>query len=110
MNALIGFKNIEGMVDNKEKVKEVIIAGRPYPVEILHGEEQILDNALKSVHRDLTGFKKSYGKSDDQDVLAMTLLTYAMDLQSKRNHSPDLEIQSALDKIDYLEELIDKAF
>jgi hypothetical protein len=57
----------------------------------------------------LTGFKKSYGKSDDQDVLAMTLLTYAMDLQSKRNHSPDLEIKSALDKIDYLEELIDKA-
>ena len=108
MSASIGFKNIEGMVGNKEKLKEVIIAGRPYPVEIVQGEEQILDNALKSVHRDLTGFKKSYGKSDDQDVLAMTLLTYAMDLQSNKSHSPDLDLQRAIDKIDSIEELIEK--
>ena len=97
------------MAVNNDKVKEVIIAGRPYPVEILQGEEQILDKALKTVHSDLTGFQKTYGKSDSQDVLAMTLLTYAMELQSNRSHSSDIAIKSALDKIDALDELIDQA-
>ena len=108
MSASIGFKNIEGMVGNKEKLKEVIIAGRPYPVEIVPGEEQILDNALKAVHSDLTGFKKSYGKSDDQDVLAMTLLTYAMDLQSNKSTTSDDRLKSAIDKIDSIGAMIDK--
>ena len=96
------------MVDNKEKLKDVIIAGRPYPVEIVPGEEQILDNALKSIHKDLTGFKKSYGKSDDQDVLAMTLLTYAMELQQYKSNAPGTELQSAYNKLDAIEELVDK--
>lgn len=97
------------MATKNDKVKEVIIAGRPYPVEILQGEEQILDNALKTVHSDLTGFKKAYGKSDSQDILAMTLLTYAMELQSNRSHSKDITIKSAIDKIDTIEKMIDQA-
>lgn len=69
----------------KGKIIEVKIAERLYPVEVMLGEEKIFEHALNAVQKDLASFKNTYGKQDIQDYLAMTLLTYAVNLEHQKN-------------------------
>ena len=95
------------MTSFKGRILEVKIAGRSYPVEVQNGEEEILANAMKTVQKDLVGFKNAYGKQDNQDFLAMTLFTYAMSIEHQKNTQYNPNQSELLHKMQNLEDQID---
>lgn len=91
----------------KGKVLEIKIAGRSYPVEVQNGEEEILANAMKTVQKELTNFKNAYGTKDNQDLLAMTLFTYAMSMEHQKRAQYTNNNSELLSQILELERMID---
>jgi cell division protein ZapA (FtsZ GTPase activity inhibitor) len=91
----------------KGKILEVKIGGRSYPIETVSGEEELLANAITNVQRDLANLKKTYLKQDTQDLLAMTLFTYAMSIEQKKNPTPTPDHSALLQKINEIEYQLD---
>lgn len=95
------------MTSMKRRILEVKIAGRSYPVEVMEGEDEILANAMKTVQNDLAGFKNTYSKQDNQDFLAMTLITYAMSLEHQKPSVQSDDYSDLLTKLQNLENQLD---
>ena len=91
----------------KGKIIDVKIAERSYPVEIMLGEEKIFEHALNAVQKDLASFKNTFGKQDIQDFLAMTLLTYAVNLEQQKNADIQQNHSELLQKLHDLETQLD---
>jgi len=84
----------------------VLIGGRPYSLSIKTREEQLIRKAVKDINDKVNEFQTTYKQRDKQDCLAMTLLTYSVDLAKLRLAYAQ---QGADEKIDELNELLDEA-
>ncbi|MDR2121804.1 MAG: cell division protein ZapA [Flavobacteriaceae bacterium] len=61
------------------------IAGKNYPLVVQHEEEEVLRNAAKRIEEYVTTFEKKYNISEKQDVLAMSALQLASELENLLN-------------------------
>ncbi len=80
------------------------IAGRNYPLVVQHDEEEVLRKAAKRIEEYVSAFEKNYNISDKQDVLAMSILQLASELEnliSKRTKEQE-EILLRIKKISNL--------
>lgn len=85
----------------------VLIAGRPYPLRIRVDEEPAIRRLVKEVNDKLNHFQQTYPDRDKQDYLAMSVLTYAVDLyKSKQSLSP-APVQDLSPQLAQLEALAD---
>ena len=87
----------------------VLIAGRPYPLKIHAKEEPVVRRLVKALNDRVIQFQQTY-KKDKQDLLAMTLLTYAMDLhkaQSSKTSNINVPITQLTNSIQEVDELLE---
>jgi len=82
----------------------VWLAGRSYRIRIKPEEESAVRKAVKLADNKVNEMRSHYAGKDDQDFMAMTLLTYASDTAIEAFNNPLL--QSELGKIS---QKIDKA-
>jgi len=97
--------------DNKIQIT-AIIAGRPYSIKVAIEDEPVVIRLVKGINEKIKQFQNTYSGRDKQDLLAMTLLTYAVDLQKARTKSntsqPANQISESLREIEnLLDQLID---
>ena len=86
----------------------VVIAGRPYPLKINPKDEPVVRELVNQVNARVNQFQQTY-KKDKQDLLAMTLLTYAMDLhKSKSKVASELSTHPLFDNIQELDALVEQ--
>ena len=74
------------------KIK-LTIADRLYPLTIQADQEEGLRKAAKRIEEMIKRFEQSYAVRDKQDVLAMSALQFAAQVEQK-------ELDSALDMVD----------
>lgn len=74
---------------------EVIIAGRKYPVKIASSEANMLTVVQDRLNADLHEVQLSYAGRDLQDRLAMTLLQYAVSVETHTR-----KLSALADKVD----------
>lgn len=85
----------------------VLIAGRPYPLKINKKDEPVVRGLVKEANDKIQQFQQLYRK-DKQDLLSMTLLTYAMDLhKAQANSTTTIPIQHLSDSIQEVDTLLD---
>ncbi len=85
----------------------VLIAGRPYPLKIHAKEEPVVRRLVKALNDRIIQFQQTY-KKDKQDLLAMTLLTYAMDLhKAQSNKTSNIPITQLTNSIQEVDELLE---
>ena len=81
----------------------VTIAGRPYPLKIKEGDEPVIREIVKEINEKINRFQLSYNKKDKQDCLAMSLLTYAVDLhKAQQTTTPDTNLSTQVEQLDEL--------
>ena len=95
------------MEDRESLNITVLIAGRPYPLKIKSSDETIIRKLVKEINDKINSFQTAYSQKDKQDCLSMALLTYAVELQKKRQ-SPSID-RSVSDKILAIDSLLSAA-
>lgn len=91
------------MSDKKDTILiSVWLAGRSYPVRIKPEEESAVRKAVKLADQKVNEMRSHYAGKDDQDFMAMTLLSYAADnaLESYNNPLLQDELNKLSSKID----------
>ncbi len=81
----------------------VWLAGRSYRIRIKPEEEEAVRKSVKVADDKITELRNQYAGKDDQDFLAMCLLTYAADAAIEGNaHNPVFkkELTDIIGKID----------
>ncbi|MBD3638443.1 MAG: cell division protein ZapA [Crocinitomicaceae bacterium] len=87
---------------------KIIIAGRTYPLTIKKEEEAVIKAAADRINSNIKKLQGSYAVKDMQDLLAMTALQLAVQMQSGGSSSspsvnqPDLsdDIKKIIEKLD----------
>ena len=69
--------------DNKKRIT-VVIAGRPYSLKVKAEDEPVILRLTKEINVKIRQFQSNYVNKDKQDLLAMTLLNYSVDLHKLR--------------------------
>ena len=82
----------------------VWLAGRSYRLRVKHEEESAVRKAVKLADEKITEMKRHYAGKDDQDFMAMTLLSYAADAAVESFNNPLLQ-----EELDKLSKKLDKA-
>ena len=77
----------------------VWLAGRSYPIRIKPEEESAVRKAVKLADQKVHEMRTHYAGKDDQDFMAMTLLTFAADSAIEAYNNPLL--QEELNKISH---------
>ena len=86
-----------------QRLVQVIIGGRNYSVKINPEDEGRIKSIVKSVNDQINQFQANYSKKDVQDCLAMTLLTYAVELDQYNEQSfQDPQLEGPLTRIETL--------
>tara|TARA_B100000287_G_C20183533_1_gene603164 strand:- start:128 stop:412 length:285 start_codon:yes stop_codon:yes gene_type:complete len=62
---------------------KINIANRIYPMKIERNSEEYIRNAVKKIEQRLKFYEKNYAIKDKQDLLAMCLIEYASNFESK---------------------------
>lgn len=62
----------------------VLIAGRPYSLKVTAEDEPVILRLTKEINDKIRQFQTTYKGKGKQDFLAMSLLTYAVDLHKAR--------------------------
>ncbi|MGB1032403.1 MAG: cell division protein ZapA [Flavobacteriales bacterium] len=75
------------------------IAGRIYPLTIKREEEEAIRKAAKHIEASIKSFQENYAVRDKQDLLAMTSLQLATQLQKPGGGGEDAQLKSELDLI-----------
>jgi len=80
------------------------LAGRSYRIRVKPEEEEAVRKAIKLADEKIMELRNHYAGKDDQDFVAMCLLSYAADNAIESFHHPLLkkEIKDMADKIDGL--------
>jgi cell division protein ZapA len=81
-----------------------VIAGRPYKVDILAEQEEIVRKAAKELNGMIKDYAHRYQFDDQQDLLAMVALQFAhtaVDLESEKDFR-EKEMEQKLAEIDQL--------
>lgn len=55
----------------------VWLSGRSYRIRVAKGDEAEIREAIKKADEQITAFRQQYAGKDDQDFVAMCLLSYA---------------------------------
>lgn|SRR5690606_2629810 len=107
------------MDDEKQEMVSitVLIAGRPYPLKIKASDESSIRKMVKEINDKINRFQLAYTAKDKQDCLAMTVLTYAVDLHKTEQSSSSSSVpgsanelaQVDFDKLSHIEQLLDQA-
>ncbi len=82
----------------------VWISGRSYRIRIKPDEESAVRKAVKLADQKVTEMRSHYAGKDDQDFMAMTLLSYAADTAIESFNNPLMQ-----EEISKLSKRIDKA-
>src|SRR5437870_3466092 len=82
---------------------KVWLAGRSYPIRIKPEEESAVRKAVKLADEKIHEMKTQYAGKDDQDFMAMCLLSYAADSAIESFNNPVLQ-----EELDRLSKKIDK--
>lgn len=90
------------MPDDQLITINVVLAGRSYRIKIKPEEEEAVRKAVKVADDRVKDMRRNYAGRDDQDFIAMTLLTYAADSAVESFNNPLLkdELQKLIAKID----------
>jgi len=87
---------------NGEKITiRLNIAERYYPLTIARSEEEAMRKMAKQINEGLFQYSQRYPGKETQDYMAMSLLQYALKIQSlsnQNNVAPILEKLEQLDK------------
>ena len=83
----------------------VLIAGRAYPLKIAKADEQMVHDIVREVNEKITGLQAQYQNKDKQDILAMVLLTYA--LESKIGAKNNKTVQKTEEQLENISRLLD---
>lgn len=96
------------MDSQEEKIRiTVIIAGRPYSLKVKAADEPIILRLVKDVNEKTRQFQSAYRDKDKQDLLAMTLLNYAVDLHKVRSKTvSDLSTNHLSDTLLEIDDLL----
>jgi cell division protein ZapA (FtsZ GTPase activity inhibitor) len=80
----------------------VVLAGRSYRIRIKPEEEEAVRKAVKLADDKVKDMRQNYAGKDDQDFVAMVLLTYATDSASDSFSNPLMkeELQKMIAKLD----------
>ena len=73
----------------------VSIAGRPYPLKVKEGEDEVVRTVVDKLNVKIEDLQKSYPRQDKLDYLSMTLLTYAVDLDKKQPEAQSVQVPIA---------------
>ncbi|MGB1217998.1 MAG: cell division protein ZapA [Saprospiraceae bacterium] len=90
-------------MDDYKNIK-LTIAGRNYPLKIKASEEETIRRINKELNEKINHFQMTYSTKDKQDSLAMTLMTYAVDLNRYKNQA---SIKDADQELSEVEDLLD---
>jgi cell division protein ZapA len=79
----------------------LIIADRPYPLKVKPEEEELVRNAAKQINQKVKELQDLYAAKDKQDFLAMSALTYAVEVANlkKQNQSSGQSIEQKINDI-----------
>jgi len=93
--------------NNKIRIT-VTIAGRPYSLKVQAEDEPVILRLTKEINDKIRQFQTTYKSKDKQDLIAMTLLTYAVDLHKARTKtSTDLSTNHLTEPLQEIENLLD---
>ena len=84
----------------------ILIAGRPYPLKIKATDEAAIRRIVQEVNEKVNRFQLNYTNKDKQDFLAMTTLTYAVDMHKMAQTIAATENTELSDKLSHLDELL----
>ena len=78
------------------------LAGRSYRIRINPDDEKSVLQAVKLADEKINEMRNHYAGKDDQDFLAMVLLSYAIDITEKASNDPVIqdELNELVKKID----------
>lgn len=97
--------------DSKDTKKiNLVIGGRPYSLEIQVKDETIIQSIAKEINDKIDSFQVMYPKREQKDCMALSLLSYAVELHKlKRNPgAPDQQQKDALSAfLTHTESLLD---
>ena len=85
---------------------QVMIAGRTYPLKVKEHDMEAIRHVVEEINEKVKDFQLTYINKDKQDCLAMSLLTYAVELH-KSKLSDNTTPQQISRKVDHLENLIE---
>jgi hypothetical protein len=69
----------------ENKSVEIIIADRKYPVIVPANEEKVLREAESIIKERVAKWQKQISAKDNQDYLALTLLTHLVEILKEKN-------------------------
>ncbi|MFK5878089.1 MAG: cell division protein ZapA [Flavobacteriaceae bacterium] len=93
-------------MEKKLRIK-ITIAGRVYPLSINNAtEEEGMRKAAKRINEMVAKFEKNYAVSDKQDVLAMSALQFASQVEI-HNLSKENDFEKATEKLNALSQKLD---
>lgn len=82
-----------------------MIAGRSYPLRVKENDRESIQEVVDEINEKIKDFQLTYINKDKQDCLAMSLLTYAVDLHKLKQSDSESQLLST--KIGRLENMID---
>ncbi|MDX1463408.1 MAG: cell division protein ZapA [Marinirhabdus sp.] len=91
-------------MSNPLKIK-ISIADRVYPLTIAPEQEEGLRKAAKKIEEMIKRFEKSYAVRDKQDVLAMSALQFAAQVEQKEIDK-DTDTQQVEEQLQALNDLL----
>lgn len=97
------------MTDQTTKQITVLIAGRPYPLQIKANDEAAIRKIVRDVNDKINQFQLTYPNKDKQDCLALGLLTYAVDLHKIRQSLTTTQDPQVVEQLSLLNALLDDA-
>ncbi|TVR80378.1 MAG: cell division protein ZapA [Saprospirales bacterium] len=77
----------------------VTICGRTYPLRVEEGDVELMKSIAKEINEKIREFQSSYKNRDLQDLLTMTLLTYALDFHQSESDGQSIEIKEIIHSI-----------
>ena len=93
-------------MEEQLKSMQVMIAGRSYPLKVREQDMDSIRRVVEEINEKIKDFQLTYINKDKQDCLAMSLLTYAVELH-KTKLSDNTTPQQISRKVDHLENLIE---
>ncbi|MGX7666873.1 cell division protein ZapA [Flavobacterium pedocola] len=89
-----------------EKLKiKISIADRVYPLTVDYSQEEGLRTASKKIDAMIKQFEESYAVRDKQDVLAMSALQFASQLEQKQIDK-SVDYQDALERLKKMDDTL----
>lgn len=80
----------------------IVIADRTYRIKIDPKDEEVIRGTLKIINDKIIEFKTGFAGKDMQDYVAMVLIWYATQTDTKDNPLLEKNITGALQKIEQL--------